>query len=427
VFGRKSADAAWIEACGEADRLDPGWRWEDLLARRTILPADCDAAQVTQEAAAQLPPGFKLRLERELDQIPRNESLSPKAAEALGDALSQTTIAHRLARQVPLFAVGRPADCGRPVIRHVPVHSIGCNRRVAVLLKLHAVMAAESNRIDEALANSRAMLSIADVAREPPMLVTALVSFAIRSLVVDSVERSLAQGEPSMSALEITQRTVENSQSAPVLLEGLRGERAINEEFIREFEQGRVSRWQLVKLELGDAIFHLNWRGFYGIIGAALLGSFDKGLVAEGVRYFTALIELLKDSPQHSELILPSVSPAVQRSFGSVGHVLGADRRQRANLAVLACALATERFRLSNGCWPRTISDLIPQFLSSVPVDPYDSQPLHYCRKSDRVIIDTIGLEQDSEERKIHEQGNDSPADIGIRLWNPEYRHRPAT
>ena len=29
---------AWREACAEADRLDPGWRWPDLAAAWPALP-----------------------------------------------------------------------------------------------------------------------------------------------------------------------------------------------------------------------------------------------------------------------------------------------------------------------------------------------------------------------------------------------------
>jgi hypothetical protein len=425
VFGRQSSDQLWAEACAEADRLDPGWRWEDLLARRPILPADRDATQVIQEAAARLSPAYEREFERELDQIPRNESLSSSAASALHAALTQATDAHRLARQLPELAVSRLPDCERPVINHLPLDSITCNRRVAVLLKLHAVLAAECNEIDEALADSRAMLAVAEAASEPPMLITILVTIAIRNLVVESIERSLAQGEPSIAALESMQRCVENSRAAQTLLEGMRGERAINEEFLRQFDSGRVSRWQLTKLEFFDAIFRIDWRGFYKVIGVALFGGHNKRYTAEIVRYYTALIEMLKDSPERAEITLPASSPTVQRSLQSVARVISADRRTRAKLSSLACALAAERFRLCNGCWPSTIGDLVPVFLSSVPLDPYDLQPLHYSRIPDGVVIDTIGLDDNKEGGKFHDAGSENPADIGIRLWSPEFRRKP--
>src|SRR5262245_5244745 len=55
AFDWYQGQRAWREACAEADRLDPGWRWEDLLARRPALPEDRDAIRVMYAAAAKLP------------------------------------------------------------------------------------------------------------------------------------------------------------------------------------------------------------------------------------------------------------------------------------------------------------------------------------------------------------------------------------
>jgi hypothetical protein len=37
-------DRDWRAACADADRLDPGWRWDDLLAARPNPPDDRNAA-----------------------------------------------------------------------------------------------------------------------------------------------------------------------------------------------------------------------------------------------------------------------------------------------------------------------------------------------------------------------------------------------
>src|SRR5207248_1408519 len=39
---------AWTDACAEADRLDPGWRWDDLMAARPSEPSDNAAIRVHQ-------------------------------------------------------------------------------------------------------------------------------------------------------------------------------------------------------------------------------------------------------------------------------------------------------------------------------------------------------------------------------------------
>ena len=49
--------------------------------------------------------------------------------------------------------------------------------------------------------------------------------------------------------------------------------------------------------------------------------------------------------------------------------------------AVVGCAL--ERYRIQHGQYPETLSALVPEFLSSVPLDPMDGQPLRYASEPD--------------------------------------------
>ena len=55
---------------------------------------------------------------------------------------------------------------------------------------------------------------------------------------------------------------------------------------------------------------------------------------------------------------------------------LAADRE------LLRCAVAVARYRRAHGeAWPGSLADLVPDFLPSVPVDPYDGKPLRYDAK----------------------------------------------
>src|SRR5947207_11465325 len=51
------AAVAWAEALAEADRLDPGWRWEDLEAQRPAIPDDQNAALLIIRLNGQWPTG----------------------------------------------------------------------------------------------------------------------------------------------------------------------------------------------------------------------------------------------------------------------------------------------------------------------------------------------------------------------------------
>src|SRR4051794_9982654 len=51
------AERDWQAACAEADRLDPGWRWDELIAARPNPPDDQNAALRVRAVAAVLRTG----------------------------------------------------------------------------------------------------------------------------------------------------------------------------------------------------------------------------------------------------------------------------------------------------------------------------------------------------------------------------------
>lgn len=57
-----------------------------------------------------------------------------------------------------------------------------------------------------------------------------------------------------------------------------------------------------------------------------------------------------------------------------------------------AAAIALQRFRLHHGRWPETLSDLVPEFLTELPHDWMDGQPLRYRRNlNDTFTLYSVG------------------------------------
>ena len=72
-------------------------------------------------------------------------------------------------------------------------------------------------------------------------------------------------------------------------------------------------------------------------------------------------------------------------------------------LAVTAIAL--KRFQLEHGQWPETLAELSPEFLPSVPIDPYDGKPLKYHSNPDGTfLLYSVG------EDGVDDGGDPSPA-----------------
>ncbi len=76
---------------------------------------------------------------------------------------------------------------------------------------------------------------------------------------------------------------------------------------------------------------------------------------------------------------------------GSRGLVQQADLWNHVRMRLLICELAVERYRLERGSEPATLTDLAPDYLPSVPVDPCSSRPLCYHRTPSGHLLYSVG------------------------------------
>jgi hypothetical protein len=96
------------------------------------------------------------------------------------------------------------------------------------------------------------------------------------------------------------------------------------------------------------------------------------GLTNTGTAFFRAL-----KIPDFSEL------------FGDLGlsSALRKTIRMEAAGRVAVAAIALKRFELKHGKWPETLGELVQEFISTVPIDPYDGKPLRYHANSDGTFL----------------------------------------
>lgn len=78
----------------------------------------------------------------------------------------------------------------------------------------------------------------------------------------------------------------------------------------------------------------------------------------------------------------------------SLNHALEASARAQAGEDCGRIAVAMTRYRLDHGKLPEKLEDLIPQYLKTIPVDPFDGKPLRLAEKEDRCVIYSVGPDQ---------------------------------
>ena len=54
---------------------------------------------------------------------------------------------------------------------------------------------------------------------------------------------------------------------------------------------------------------------------------------------------------------------------------------------IAATAIALKRFQLQHGQWPELLNELVPEFIVSIPIDPYDGKPLKYHPNTDGTYL----------------------------------------
>jgi hypothetical protein len=484
-FDKLRAERAWQEACAEADRLDPGWRWDDLMAARPI-PADSRTAAARvhefartipqRQSGLQLYPDwesvvrpedippiavpdpephldedeladyrrriseFRRRkyaetLQKSFAELQPERQLRPEQVAALRAVLATAAEALPLADGLEALPPGRMrTDTTSPIMFRSSLAHTNDSRAVGLWLRLRAILAAQDGRPDEALGDCHRILVAASVADTEPSAIAGICRFSLRVYGVGAVERVLAQGEPSPHSLVKLQQALETESTNLVLVNLFRGERAMFEDFVRCVEAGCFSRDEADRYCAGPRFSVTNNQTIDGWLNRLRGGTWTKWRAAVHLQYLTLLVETAKRLPndllrQSAEVAAAEARNASQGVPGlmiDVTKVASYDRRSQALVSSAAAALATERFRREAGRWPHSLTELVPTYLTVAPTDPFDGQPLRYRRWADGLVIYSIGA------NGIDDGGQVSPTteplgspDVGVRLWDVAKRRQP--
>ncbi len=422
------------EAIAEADRLDPGWRFDDIEAARPEVPDAENSALVVAAAYAKIPKTFLAprpdgdpTIRERLDEGPPQQRLDDAP---LAELRRNWRRPPRRCRRRGTSRIGRAVD-GRWRGRHdfliaTLVPHLDQSRRVTQVLILDAAAASADGHTEAALRSCRAALNAGRSMGDEP---TAIAQLVRRACVLDAVralERVLAQGEASAASLEGVQRLLAEEAAVPSLLITARAERAM---WFQALEAMRTGNYN---------------RAAFRIMPSRLGERFDKqvervlahGAEAAFLRYSTAAVEAAKLPPAEQEdrlraLPFPTqkLPPLLEGLAGSghnrldwAQHARGVHRAQ----ALLRCAetaMAAERYRLAEHRWPADLNALVPRYLAAVPSDPFDGRPLRLRRLADGIVVYSVGPDRADDGGKLDRQNPETAnTDIGFQLWAADRR-----
>jgi hypothetical protein len=88
-------------------------------------------------------------------------------------------------------------------------------------------------------------------------------------------------------------------------------------------------------------------------------------------------------------------------------------------LAIVRCttaAIAVERYRLQKGTLPDSLDAIYPQYVKSIPLDPFTARPLLFIQDGDSYTIYSAGLNRMDDKGAVALKQNQVILDTGIRV-----------
>ncbi len=446
-------DRRLADAIAAADRDDPYWRIDDLMAHRESVPDAENAALVVLRSLELLPEGWPAdpkpqpgvpmpppsELTKALGRIHAtsdNVRLDDAAAETLGDELKTYHEAVEIARTVADYRRGRHELELGPILIDTPLSETQATRTVARLMAADAAIRAHGGDFDGALDSCRAIFGAGRSIGDEPFLISQLVRIAIGEVAMHSAGRVLGQGEPSDAALSRLQALVLDELAQPLLLHGMKGERATLVELFRRVGSGEVP---ISALSDGGPPFDPNaprpaiapWGKLW----------FDHQR-AVGLEWLNSAVAIARRPTPERPALWDEWEAEIQRvkrrqigiytatlpllMMPAVSTSSSAESRFQCGLGATAILLAAERHRRKTGDWPASIAAIDRSLLPDAPLDPFSGQAFRMDRRDGQLFIHSIGPNHRDEhgayDPKRWTKGG--PDDVGVRAWDVPLRRQ---
>jgi hypothetical protein len=423
----------------ELDETDPGWRLEDIEAARKVIPDEENSALAVMRIAGKIPSPAAVSPssnrpkswdERMSESSPEDE-LEPDVYWELRQELKGIEPLLKQARGLAQMKDGRfPITYASDFI-NTRLQHVQDAREVVYLLRKDLLVRLREHDIYGALESARASMAAGRSIGDEPLLMSQLVRMGFSYEAARNVERVLAQGQASESALEPLQRLLTEEESAPHFLVALRGERAGCDVLLRALEEGKLPPGWLSGIPGGKSSNPVSnaWESMTGGVQARLAHPVILRMLTESIQTAQLPPEQQADGFENQEQQAKGsgLPVLVRLLLPAVFRVGKSDIGRRATLRCAIVALAAERFRLANGRWPKDLAELVPAYLQKVPLDPYDGKPIRLRAVPDGMHVYSIGRDrQDNGGAMDRRNPGATGQNIVFQLWNVDARRKPA-
>ena len=288
-------------------------------------------------------------------------------------------------------------------------------KKCAQLLSQEAKSHASKGQMDLASQSILDGLRLARSLEEEPILISHLVQVASETIMQAGLEAVLNGKSFSNEQLTRLQTAFADAESGVALTRSLVGERCSG---LSAFEFS-PQEWAKVMAAQDSArsfdldayrktpAFKTDFDFFLDRMEECITAStspFPQSL--EGIGPWTSQVDEAKTKGHLiSALLLPALASVLERAAEGV-----------ARLRVTQAALAVERYRAAHqNALPDSLSQLTPQFVRTVPTDPFDGQSLHYQKSfSTGYVVYSVGKDRKDDGGKGRASGSPSGASFDL-------------
>ncbi len=271
----------------------------------------------------------------------------------------------------------------------------------ATVLRLRAVAELENGQPDKSLSDVRLMLYLAGSIRNEPQEWPLSVRMFLTDCALQPVWEGLARQQWSDDQLGVLEQELAGFDALKDYEFAMQSQMASELKFVEYLRAERMAN--SITCMCGDTmwgptlVYRLSPSGWFYLNARAMARMYEVAL------------------PTSVELEQRIISPVISERFG---HALGVEYRRHlipdnvlvslmvppldreaitcartqaaVDMARIACAL--ERYRRAQGSYPEQLDVLAPQFITKIPHDIINSQPLHYHRtENGKFLLYSVG------------------------------------
>ncbi len=276
------------------------------------------------------------------------------------------------------------------------------SRNLAKLAAIGAAHSHKSSRDGEALSRIISIQQLGDhrfvdapflighmVAISIANLTCAMVEFVAHDLMLQAeFEDGSDQGATRQQVQVLIDALLDDSKLRMSRTHGLAGERALVLDSVDQIRRGRGVAWYPAPPPpiswLMQPVFTEHARQIAGLMTEAISAA-NLETLPEMKRQYPDMEAFLARGANRvlpARILMPSLERAILLDF-----------RLRAQRRMAAIALAIRLFEIDHGARPRVLDELVPDYLDSVPRDPFaeGSEAIRYLPAADRPVLYSVG------------------------------------